>query len=140
MSPADLVTHAAGRGVRLQAVGGVLRCLSAGPLPDDLRAALATRKAELLAHLSEPRLKGGQPWDRRVALRLMEAADALVERLGVDGRHPAVAGAAAMITSAYVTRDVKTVRFACAEFEAVVRGLGADRARRAGMPTGTSER
>jgi hypothetical protein len=68
----------------------------------------------------------------------MELADGLIERLGVDGQHPAIADAAAMVTSAYRTRDMETIRFACQEFEAAVRGLAAERTKSARLlPTAT---
>lgn len=72
-----------------------------------------------------PLLTGAEPWDRRAAVRLLLDADALVERLGIDGRHPAVRDAAAMVTSAFGTRDPETVRFAVAEFTALIRRLAA---------------
>lgn len=71
----------------------------------------------------DPPLVGAEPCDQRVALRLIADADALLERLGVDGQHPAVASAAAMVTSAHATRDLETLRFAVAEFTVVVRRL-----------------
>ena len=64
-----------------------------------------------------------EPWDQPAALRLMAEADALVEKFGVDGRHPAIVDAAAMVGSAFETRDMETVRFATAEFAATVRGV-----------------
>ena len=121
MSPAALIALAAGRGVRLQVVGGALRCVSAGPLPDDLRDLLAARKQELLVHLGGRSITRGQTWAQGEANRLMEAADALVERLGTDGRLPAVQAAAAMVVSALAARDMETVRFAAGEFAAAVR-------------------
>lgn len=129
MSPADLIAYAADRGVRLRELGGRLRCLSVGPLPEDLRTILVARKAELLAHLGSPPPGGAEPWDGREARRLMEAADALVERLGVDGRHPAVAASAAAVASAYRVRDMETLQLAVAEFEVAVRRQAADRVR-----------
>ncbi len=47
-----------------------------------------------------PSLSGNEWWDVRVARKLMDEADALVERLGVDGRHLAISDAAAMVVSA----------------------------------------
>ena len=55
----------------------------------------------------------------------MESADALVERLGVNGSRPEVTAAAAMVVSAHATRDMETLRFAVAEFTAIVRRLAA---------------
>lgn len=68
-------------------------------------------------------LVGAEPWDQRAALRLIVDADALVEQLGVDGQHPVIVSAAAMVTNAFATRDMETLRFAVAEFTVLVRGL-----------------
>jgi hypothetical protein len=125
VSPTDLIQQAASRGVHLRAAGSVLRCLSAGPLPADLRDLLSAHKAELLAHLSDPPRPRSEPWDRRTAQRLMGAADELVEHLGVDGRRPEVVEAAAMVTSAYAMRDLQALRHAVAAFTALVAALAA---------------
>jgi len=53
----------------------------------------------------------------------MADADALVERSGVDGRAPTIRDAAAVVFSAYLTRDMETLRYALAEFALVVRQL-----------------
>ncbi len=68
-------------------------------------------------------LSGQEPWNVRVALQLMNDADAMVERSGVDGRHPVVKESAAMVASAFVTRDMETLRFAFGEFTTLVRRL-----------------
>lgn len=64
---------------------------------------------------------GSVPWNQDRASRMMYAADALVEHLGVNGNDPEVQSAAAMVHSAVQTRDMETVLYALAEFEAVVR-------------------
>ena len=51
----------------------------------------------------------------------MHAGDSLVEQSKVDGRHPAMAAAAAMVMSAAATRDVQTFAVAIADFEIAVR-------------------
>ncbi len=63
--------------------------------------------------------------DEHVANRLMEAADALVERIGVSGSDPSVRDAAAIVGSALAFQNLETVRFACSEFAVVVRTVAA---------------
>jgi hypothetical protein len=125
MSPSALLADLARRGFTVRAVAGAISVAPASGLTPEDRQAIRDRRARLLAILS-PR----EPWDAATALRLMETADALVERLGVDARHPAVAAAAEEVGSAYATRDMETVRFAVAEFVVVVRRLAALRGRR----------
>lgn len=64
---------------------------------------------------------GPVPWDQRRAVRLMYDADTLVERLDVDGTDPEVRSAAALVASAYATRDMETMLYAVNEFEVEVR-------------------
>src|SRR5262245_34205532 len=59
---------------------------------------------------------GPEPWNPAEACRLTAEVNALVGDLGLDGRDPEVADAAAVVASAYRTRDMETVRFACGEF------------------------
>jgi len=66
-------------------------------------------------------------WDQAESLRLLAGTTALAERLGVSGSHPDIHAAAAMMAGAYATRDMETVRFAFAEFVAVVRRVAQDR-------------
>lgn len=68
-----------------------------------------------------PGLSGLEPWDSLTAIILMGKGDELVERLGVSGLLPAIQTAAAMVASAYPTRDMETLRFSLAEFEDAVR-------------------
>lgn len=68
-------------------------------------------------------LPGNEPWDRRVAMKLVCDADALVGSFGVSGNHPAIRDAAALVGSAFDTRDLETLRFAVSEFAAAVRGV-----------------
>ena len=96
---------------------------------------LRAHAGAILAHLGDAfgvsingTLSGNEPWDGRVALKLIDEADVTVERSGVDGRHPAVKDAAAMVTSAFATRDLETLRFAVSELTLVVRQLARGRA------------
>jgi hypothetical protein len=118
MTPPDLLADLERRGFTLRAVAGSISVVPASGLTPDDRRAIRENRSELLAILSV-----AEPWDADSAQRLIDGADALVERLGVDGRHPAVAAAAGVVTSALAMRDMETVRFAVAEFIAVVRGL-----------------
>ncbi|MCI0703589.1 MAG: hypothetical protein L0241_21115 [Planctomycetia bacterium] len=76
---------------------------------------------ETTRELNTTPLTGLEPWHTPTALALMHEADGLVGELGVDGRHPAIQSAADVVVNAHATRDLKTVRFAVAEFERVVR-------------------
>ena len=69
----------------------------------------------------------GEPWNGMKAVRLMSDLDDLVERLGVQGDDPSLREPALMVMSAYKTRDMETVRFACSEFEAQVRTLAGEK-------------
>jgi hypothetical protein len=55
----------------------------------------------------------------------LSEADGLVEALGVPGTHPGIAAAADVVTSAVLTGDVETVRFAVAEFAVMVKTVSA---------------
>lgn len=83
---------------------------------------------------TSPPLTGRESWNVRSAIKLMVEADVLVERLGVDGRHPEVAAAATMVVSAVATLDMETVRFAVSEFVAVVRRLASVKNRESACP------
>jgi hypothetical protein len=113
-----LLADFARRGFTLRAASGRLSVSPASALTAADREAVRQRRDELLALLAR-----AEPWDLPTALRLMHDADSLVEQLGVSGRHPAVAAAAATVASALTTRDMETLRFAVAEFAAVVREL-----------------
>src|SRR5437016_402123 len=117
-TPEGLLSAFARRGFAIRSVGGRLGISPASALTHADRAILRERRDALLAALTL-----GEPWDQREALRLMEEADALVQRLAVNGGNLAVVDAAAMVASAFATRDMETVRFACTEFAATVRGL-----------------
>jgi hypothetical protein len=106
------------RGLALRASADRLCVSPASALTESDRGAIRQHRDELLALLSP-----AEPWDAEAALRLAHDADSLVGQLGVSGRHPAVADAAAMVVSALATRDMETLRFAAAEFAAVVREL-----------------
>jgi hypothetical protein len=124
LTPQDLLADLAKRGFTVRAVAGAISVAPATALTPEDRDAIRRLRAGLLAILSPV-----EAWDAATAFRLMEAADALVGGLGVDGRLPTVATAAAAVCGAYAARDMETVRVACGEFDAVVRTLAADRAR-----------
>jgi hypothetical protein len=95
---------------------------------------LGENAGAILAHLkasaAEPAVNvlPSEPWDARTAIVLMRDADGLVERLGVDGRVPAVSKAAATVVSAFASCDLDAVRFTISEFVALVRRLASERA------------
>ena len=120
MNSSTLIASLRKRGFRLTVDSGSLRVAPASALTADDREAIRIELPALVAALSP-----GEPWDQRTALRLMEAADALVERLGVVGSRPEITTAATMVVNAYATRDVETLRFAVAEFTVIVRRLAA---------------
>ena len=124
MQVAVLLSNLARRGFTLRAASGRLSVSPATALTAADREAIRERRNELLAIVSQ-----GEAWNPQVAIRLMDDADALVERLGVDGRDPTITGAAALVCSAYALRDMETVRFACRDLEVVVRKLAAGRER-----------
>jgi hypothetical protein len=66
-----------------------------------------------------------EPWNKKAAIKLMHDADEVAGELNISGGHPDVMDAAAMVTSAYATRDLETLRFAIAEFLVLVRQLAA---------------
>jgi hypothetical protein len=114
-TPTALLADFARRGLTLRATAGRLSVSPASALTATDREAIRQRRDELLALLSR-----AEPWDLPAALRLTHDADSLVGQLGVSGRHPAVADAAAAVVSALATHDMETLRFAVAEFAAVV--------------------
>ncbi len=129
MSAATLLDALQRRGITLSAAAGRLVVHPATALTPDDRAAIRFHLAELVAVVAGARqpLRGvepaapSDPWDQPAALRLMFDADTLVERLGVDGRHPAIAAAAARAAGAYAVRDMTALRLALTQFEAAVR-------------------
>ena len=129
-----LIQHLQGRGFSLAVVAGSLQVHPASRLTVEDRDLLRSHAAAILEHLNRTPtdtvpspMSGPEPWDTRVALRLMEEADGLVERLGVNGQHPAVADAAAMVERSHATRDLGTLRSAVAQFTALVHRLGQER-------------
>ena len=121
---------------------GKLQVRPASLLTLEERGWVIAHANEILARLTgaaantDVTLSGNEPWNRRVAIKLMADADALVERLGVNGRHPDVRNAAAMVASASDTRDLETLRFAVTEFKLVVREVAhrATKRKHAGHP------
>lgn len=120
MSASTLVAALRARGFSLRVDAGSLRVTPKSSLTPSDRIAI---RAELPALIKD--LSPGEPWDQTEANRLMVAADSLVERLEVEGRHPEIDSAASMVRSANAARDLETVRLACSEFEAVVRAVAA---------------
>jgi hypothetical protein len=135
MNAATLIHDLRSRGFSLAAVKGSLQVRPAANLTPADRAAIRAQLAELLAEVTPGctfplmRLSGRVAWDQGEALRLLFEADELVERLGVSGRHPEIAAAAAVVDSALATRDLETVRFAVAEFAAAVRSVFTEQGR-----------
>lgn len=127
---ADGLGALAGRGIAVSvAPSGLLQVRPASYLTRAERVWLRGHAGAILAHLGatpggrDARPSGSAPWDLGAALRLTHGADSLVGQLGVDGRHPRVQDAAAAVVGALATRDMETLRFAVAEFVAVVREL-----------------
>ena len=122
MTAPDLLADLTRRGFAVRVASGAIAVTPASALDAADRQAIRERRAELLVILLP-----GEVWDVGTASRLMFDADGLVEKLGVDGRHPAVADAAAMVCSAHLTHELETLRFAVSEFVAVVHRLAAVR-------------
>jgi hypothetical protein len=148
MTAPVLLSDLVRRGFTLRAVAGRLAVSPATALTASDREAIRERREELLTTLSlsdcqvayvsscpqSDRSTGdgspkrvGEAWNRKLAIRLMYDADTLVERSEVSGRHPAVADAAAMVASAFASRDMETLRFALAEFAVLIRQLACER-------------
>lgn len=129
MSAVTLLDALQRRGITLSAAAGRLVVHPATALTPDDRTAIRRHLTELVAAVAgwqtplggvEPAVPR-DPWDQPAALRLMFDADTLVERLGVDGRHPAIAAAAARAAGAHAARDMTALRLVLTQFEAVVR-------------------
>ena len=118
------------RGFALRAVEGRLSVSPANELTTSDRDLIREHRDELLAILPVPvnsrTDRQVERWNEEVALRLMNNADALVEQLGISGHHPKVAGAAAMVVSAFTFQDLETVRLAVTEFTIVVRKVASE--------------
>ena len=147
MSAAALLEDLRRRGIALSAAADQLIVQPASALSPADRAAIRRHLAELVAvltgeakpHLGVEPATVLDPWDQSAALRLMFDADTLVERLGVDGRHPAIAAAAARAAGAYAARDMTALRRALTEFAAAVRPArsSSDHMTRQFSPAGT---
>ena len=105
-------------GIRLAPDGPNLRYSSPVPLTPELRELIIAHKAVLLAYLSI--------WSGPRALALEQAADALVEQLGVSGTDPAIQEAATRCAAAGVAKDMGALRLAVFELEARARKLAAE--------------
>ncbi len=120
MTASALITSLRARGFRLAVVNGSLRVSPASAITSGDREAIRAVLPALLATLCDV-----EPWDGETARRLMESADALVGRLGVDGTRPEIADAVAVVVSAHATKDMETLRLAVTEFAVVVRRFAA---------------
>lgn len=129
MSTSEMIDALRHRGITLSVVAGKLVARPASALTGHDREVIRGSAQELVAALTaerEPDLEvdgevGRATWDQSAALRMMFDADTLVERLGIDGRHPEIAAAAARVTAAHMTRDMLSLRRAVSEFETTVR-------------------
>jgi hypothetical protein len=103
----NLLTAARASGITLWVEGDQLRYR--GHLSAELRAALAADRAAIIAAL-----------DQDAIIRELAEADNLPARLGVSGRHPAIAHAASIVGIAVAANNIPAVRSALAEFITVV--------------------
>ena len=130
MSTAELMDTFRRRGIALSADAGRLMVRPATALTPDDREAIRRYLPELVAVLAVAGTPSPCPetavasnsWNRATAHQLMFDADTLVERLGVDGRHPVISTAAARVTDAHMAHDLLALRRALTEFETAVRG------------------
>lgn len=123
MTPTALLTDLRTRGFTLAVTGGALAVRPASALTPADRAAIARHLPAVVAALASGNRPPVAEWDDRDAVRLLADADRLVERLGVNGTHPDVAGAAEVVCAAYAARDADALWPAVAAFERVVRRL-----------------
>lgn len=125
-----LIAEASRAGVTIVVSDGTLT-VSGPARAAALGRELVARKPEVFAYLA------ASHWDGTAAVRLMEAADAAVERHGCRGADPRVQDAAAQACEAYRRRDTGALARACAE---VARLAASDRGRRTTGPAeGSSE-
>lgn len=110
------------RGVAVWVADGQVAVRPADRLTPADRAMIHDHRAALVALLSRTPVP---PWDLAVALHLMDAADAAVERSGVSGSHPQLQGAVATVTAAYAAEDLARVRAGCDAMNTVVNSLSA---------------
>ncbi len=122
MTAPELLADLTGRGFTVRTTNGAIAVTPASALSTADREAIRERRAELLGILS-----AGEVWDAATASCLMFDADSLVESLGVDGRHPAIANAAATAVIAQLAHDMTAFRNAISEFVVLVRRLAAVR-------------
>jgi len=115
MTPPAVIVNAADRGIRLWLENGSIRYWSPSALDPSIRQELAANKSAVIAYLGH--------WSRPEAARLVAEADALVARLGVDGRDARVWAAAEAVTRATTAGDMVQLRLRVAEFEGLVRRL-----------------
>jgi hypothetical protein len=113
-----LLANFAQRGFTLRAVAGRVSVTPASALTSTDRNAIYESRDELLAILSAK-----EPWNQKAAIKLLCEADALVGQFGLSGRRAEVFDAASMVTSAFASRDMETLRFAVVEFDLSIRRL-----------------
>jgi len=118
----DLLDDLTRRGFALRAVAGSLSIVPASKLTADDRQAVRQHRADLLALVPPVEL-----WNLAEAIRLMDAADATVERLNVSGLDPIIQAAAAGCVDAHRCRSMAVVRSACLEIEQRAHALSATR-------------
>jgi hypothetical protein len=118
------------RNIALARIGDQLTFRGPAKAVAELRPLLVKYKPALLAILSDTganpkraKRSGDEQWDESVAMQLIANVNALLRRLGVDRRHPSIVDTSAMLRSAFETRDLETVHFACSEFKVAVRKL-----------------
>jgi hypothetical protein len=135
MSSIGLATTLQARGFLLRVEAGSLRVTPKSALTSADREVIRAHLPALIACLSPQGVTGARSdlnhehavveacelWDAQEAVRLMTNADAVVNRLGVDGRSPEISQAAVRVVAAYAIRDLETLRFACSEMEVAAR-------------------
>jgi hypothetical protein len=138
MSTLAIIANLQGRGLSLTVVGDQLHIHPKVLLTEGDRGAIRTHLREIITSLaaSGPGKRSigsttGRPtgiaWDLSEAMRLMTEADDLVSQYAIDGRHPTVLEAAAVVGSAYASQDWETFQFALAEFRVAVRAAASGR-------------
>jgi len=110
------------RGVAVWTVNGQVAVRPAHRLTTVDQAMIREHREALVALLSSTTTA---PWNLTTALRLMDAADAAVNRSGVSGSHPEIQAGVAMVSTAYAAKDLSRVRAGCDAMKAVVLRLSA---------------
>jgi hypothetical protein len=106
--------------IRLWPEAGHIHYRAPGPIPRELRQAIAANKTALIALLGI--------WDTQETARLQILADGEVEEHGGRGDYPGIQEYAQQYVEALHWRDMAGVRAACAKVEARARALAATHA------------